>query len=186
MSSACTFTTSAINISWLLFDGQKAARAAATPKQGNEAGGSLSEPASAPAEIAPAVWNRPEALAALDDDEDLLRRLARVLCEDLRSRETHMAAAQNASDSATLRRLAHAVKNSAGAMRLDLLRARAGEAERSEDSTLPASVERMRHAMREALLLLEAEPGCMQSQEVSVHSAGAALCSGAASQKGEC
>lgn len=181
-----TFSGLRSELAALLFDGQKAARAAAAPKQGNEAGGSLSEPASAPAEIAPAVWNRPEALAALDDDEDLLRRLARVLCEDLRSRETHMAAAQNAGDSATLRRLAHAVKNSAGAMRLDLLRARAGEAERSEDSTLPASVERMRHAMREALLLLEAEPGCMQSQEVSVHSAGAALCSGAASQKGEC
>lgn len=70
-------------------------------------------------------------------------------------------------------------------MRLDLLQARAGEAEMSEDNALPASVERMRCAMREALLLLEAEPGCMQTPEKAVPSAGAVLCSGAASQRGE-
>ena len=134
----------------------------------------------------PAVWNRTEALAALDYDEDLLCRLARVLCQDLRNREGHIEAAKNAGNSASLRRLAHAVKNSAGAMSFDFLCACADEAEKADDTALPASVERMRRAMREALLLLEAEPGCMQDSGKSAGSAGAEPSFGAASRKGEC
>ena len=134
-----------------------------------------------------AAWNRSEALAALDDDEDLLRRLARVLCQDLRNREAHVQAAQDAGDSATLRRLAHAVKNSAGVMRLDLLRKCAGEAETADDKSLWQSVERMRRAMREALQLLDEAPDNEDLEDADMaDSAEAVLCTSVTSQKGAC
>lgn len=182
-----TFSGLRHELAALLFEGVGPARAKAAPEPGGAAAASVPLPACASdANGGHAAWNRSEALAALDDDEDLLRRLARVLCQDLRNREAHIQAAQDAGDSATLRRLAHAVKNSAGVMRLDLLRMCAGEAETSDDKSLPASVERMRRAMREALLLLDVAPGNGEDQEDGAGSAEAALCPSMTSQKGEC
>lgn len=182
-----TFSSLRHELAALLFEGVGPARAKAASGPG---GAMAPAPVSAGASDASgehAAWNRSEALAALDDDEDLLRRLARVLCQDLRNREAHVQAAQDAGDSATLRRLAHAVKNSAGVMRLDLLRKCAGEAETADDKSLWESVERMRRAMREALHLLDEAPDNEDLEDADMaDSAEAVRCTSVTSQKGAC
>ena len=108
-------------------------------------------------EEALAIWNRQAAMDALDDDLQLLTRLAEVLRGDLRIRDAELAAALAAEDDACLRRLGHAVKNSAGTMRFDVLRARACSVEKAQETDLGQAVIEMRAALREALDMLDKE-----------------------------
>ena len=100
-------------------------------------------------------WNRQEALAALDHDPELLVQLAEVLRKDLQTRGARLEAALSTGDAHSLRRLAHAVKNSAGTMRFDVLHARAGDAESAPEADLEQAVAHMRRALREALAMLD-------------------------------
>lgn len=108
-----------------------------------------------PHEEALVPWNRQEALAALDHDPELLVQLAEVLRKDLQTRGAHLEAALSTGDAHNLRRLAHAVKNSAGTMRFDVLHARAGDAESAPEADLEQAVAHMRRALREALAMLD-------------------------------
>jgi HPt (histidine-containing phosphotransfer) domain-containing protein len=96
---------------------------------------------------------------ALDDDLELLTRLAGVLRGDLRIRDAELEAALAAGDDACLRRLGHAVKNSAGTMRFDVLRARACQVEQAQKTDIEQAVTGMRAALREALDMLDKELG---------------------------
>ena len=100
-------------------------------------------------------WNRQEALAALDHDHELLTQLAEVLRKDLQARGAHLEAALSAGDTYNLRRLAHAVKNSAGTMRFDVLHARAGDTESAHEVDLEQAAAHMRRALHEALAMLD-------------------------------
>ena len=100
-------------------------------------------------------WNRQEALAALDHDHELLTQLAEVLRKDLQARGAHLEAALSAGDAYNLRRLAHAVKNSAGTMRFDVLHARAGDTESAQEADLEQAAAHMRRALHEALAMLD-------------------------------
>lgn len=100
-------------------------------------------------------WNRQEALAALDHDHELLTQLAEVLRKDLQARSAHLEAALSAGDTYNLRRLAHAVKNSAGTMRFDVLHARAGDTESAHEVDLEQAAAHMRRALHEALAMLD-------------------------------
>lgn len=108
-------------------------------------------------EEALALWNRQAAMDALDDDLQLLTRLAGVLRGDLRIRDAELEAALAAGDEACLRRLGHAVKNSAGTMRFDVLRARACHVEQTQKTDIGQAVIEMRAALREALNMLDKE-----------------------------
>lgn len=94
---------------------------------------------------------------ALDGDLQLLTRLAEVLRGDLRTRDAELEAALTAGDDACLRRLGHAVKNSAGTMRFDALHARAWQVEKAQKADLAQTVDQMRAALREALDMLDKE-----------------------------
>ncbi|MDD4702038.1 MAG: ATP-binding protein, partial [Desulfovibrio sp.] len=102
------------------------------------------------------AWNRHEALAALDGDPELLLHLAGVLRSDLQTRDAHLAEALAAGDAHNMRRLAHAVKNSAGTMRFDVLHARAGAAEKAGEADLAQAAAQMRLALHKALATLDA------------------------------
>ena len=104
-----------------------------------------------------ALWNRQAAMDALDDDLQLLMRLAEVLRGDLRVRDAELDAALAAGDDACLRRLGHAVKNSAGTMRFDVLRERACHVEQAQKTDIGQAVTEMRAALREALDMLDKE-----------------------------
>ena len=108
-------------------------------------------------EEALALWNRQAAMDALDDDLQLMTRLAGVLRGDLRIRDAELEAALAAGDDACLRRLGHAVKNSAGTMRFDVLRARACHVEQAQKTDMEHAVTEMRAALREALDMLDKE-----------------------------
>lgn len=108
-------------------------------------------------EEALALWNRPAAMDALDHDLQLLTQLAGVLRGDLRTRDAELEAALAAGDDVCLRRLGHAVKNSAGTMRFDALRERACHVEKAQKADLGQAVTRMRAALREALDMLDKE-----------------------------
>lgn len=108
-------------------------------------------------EEALALWNRQAAMDALDGDLQLLTRLAKVLREDLRIRDSELEAALAAGDDVCLRRLGHAVKNSAGTMRFDVLHARARHVEKAQKADLALAVAQMRAALREALDMLDKE-----------------------------
>lgn len=110
-------------------------------------------------EEALALWNRQAAMDALDDDPQLLTQLAGVLRGDLRIRDAELEKALAAGDDACLRRLGHAVKNSAGTMRFDVLRARACHVEQAQKPDLGLAVTRMRAALRETLDMLDKELG---------------------------
>ncbi len=113
--------------------------------------------ADAPGKEALALWNRQAAMDALDDDLQLLMRLAGVLRGDLRVRDAELEAALAAGDDACLRRLGHAVKNSAGTMRFDVLRERACHVEQAQKTDIGQAVTEMRAALREALDMLDKE-----------------------------
>ncbi|MBB5144103.1 ATP-binding protein [Desulfovibrio intestinalis] len=108
-----------------------------------------------PQEEALMPWNRQEALAALDHDHELLVQLAEVLRKDLQARGAHLEAALSAGDAYNLRRLAHAVKNSAGTMRFDVLHARAGDTESAQEADLEQAAAHMQRALHEALAMLD-------------------------------
>ena len=82
-----------------------------------------------------------------------------MLRGDLRIRDAELEAALAAGDDACLRRLGHAVKNSAGTMRFDVLRARACQVEQAQKTDMEQVVTAMRAALREALNMLDKELG---------------------------
>ena len=77
----------------------------------------------------------------------------------MRIRDAELEAALAAGDDACLRRLGHAVKNSAGTMRFDVLRARACHVEQAQKTDMEQAVTEMRAALREALDMLDKELG---------------------------
>ena len=77
----------------------------------------------------------------------------------MRIRDAELEAALAAGDDACLRRLGHAVKNSAGTMRFDVLRARACQVEQAQKTDMEQAVTEMRAALREALDMLDKELG---------------------------
>lgn len=110
-----------------------------------------------------AVWDSAAALAALDNDAELLRSLADVFETELTQRGNAVDAALGAGLSTVtgaelndLRRAAHACKNSAGILRLDRLRDAAAAAESANEEELATAARRMRAAMDEALEALRA------------------------------
>lgn len=111
-----------------------------------------------------AVWNRKAALEALDNDAELFKSLVGVLASELHERLAVLQAALAASDEDLMRRTAHACKNSAGIMRLDLLRAAATAAEFADFSHLPEAARALRKAMIEAQQVLAAEQNPEQAQ----------------------
>ena len=82
-----------------------------------------------------------------------------MLRGDLRIRDAELEAALAAGDDACLRRLGHAVKNSAGTMRFDVLRARACQVEQAQKTDMEQAVTEMRAALREALDMLDKDLG---------------------------
>ena len=91
-------------------------------------------------EDAPVIWDRAAALAAADQDGELLRTLVTALRDDLPRLEGELAAARKmAADPAVpaaqtaeaLRRAAHALKNSAATLCLGELRLRAAALEQA-------------------------------------------------------
>ena len=103
------------------------------------------------------VWNRNAALEALDGDEDVLKSLANVLERELRERLQTLDTAISTGDLEQLRRTAHACKNSAGVMRLDLLRAAAAATEGAESAAIAEETQKLRSAMQEAVQALAAD-----------------------------
>ncbi|MFT4300963.1 MAG: ATP-binding protein [Desulfovibrio sp.] len=141
----------------------------------------------APHEEALMPWNRQEALAALDHDPELLLQLAEVLRKDLQTRGAHLEAALGAGDAYNLRRLAHAVKNSAGTMRFDVLHARAGDTENAQEADLEQAAAHMRRALQEALAMLDEYLGVEPDANFAAGKAAAPECDPAsAGRKGDC
>ena len=102
------------------------------------------------------IWNRNAALEALDGDEDVLKSLANVLEHELHERMQALDAAISTGDFEQLRRTAHACKNSAGVMRLDLLRAAATATEDAQSAHISEEAQKLRTAMQEAAQVLAA------------------------------
>lgn len=104
------------------------------------------------------VWDASAALAAMDGDREIFVRLLAVLQQDLlRMREelaTALAPAGGPDATGSVRRLAHACKNSAGTMRLDRLHAVAALAEKAEQQHLPQAGQELLAAITQALDLL--------------------------------
>lgn len=102
------------------------------------------------------VFDRAAALDGMDGEEALLRRLCGVFAQEL---PTQLAALRGATHSDELRRLAHAVKNSAGTLGLRRLReagerlerAAAGGADAGEMAKLRAALETEAHRALAAL-----------------------------------
>lgn len=101
------------------------------------------------------VWDREGAVAAMDGDEALLKDLLAVLHEDLRIKQKELTQAAAAKDATSIRRLAHACRNSAGTMRLMRLRTAAAQAEKAKEAQLSASVTCLQTALAEALAALQ-------------------------------
>ena len=110
------------------------------------------------------VWNRSEALKALDSDQDLLKNLAEVLQAELKERQQVLDSAIAAGDSELLRRTAHACKNSAGVMHLYQLGETALATENAPDDRIAAEAQKLGCAMKEAVRLLAAENGRSDAQ----------------------
>lgn len=102
------------------------------------------------------VWNRNAALAALDGDEAILKSLAEVLEKELAERLQTLDVAIAEKDMEQLRRTAHACKNSAGVMRLDLLREAAAATEAAPPDRVAVEARRLRAAMQNASQALAA------------------------------
>ena len=104
------------------------------------------------------VWDASAALAAMDGDREIFVRLLVVLQQDLlRMREelaTALAPTGGPDAAGSVRRLAHACKNSAGTMRLDRLHAVAALAEKAEQQHLPQAGQELLAAITQALDLL--------------------------------
>lgn len=101
------------------------------------------------------VWDREGAAAAMDGDEALLQQLLAVLHEDLRAKQEELRRAVALKDATTMRRLAHACKNSAGTMRLMRLRTAAAQAEKAKEAELATAAACLRAALAEALAALQ-------------------------------
>ena len=108
-------------------------------------------PEDAPVEGAvPVIWDRAAALAAADQDEELLRTLVTALRDDLPRLEADLEAARElAADPAApvahaaeaLRRAAHALKNSAATLCFEELRLRAAALEQAARQVLEGTPE---------------------------------------------
>lgn len=100
---------------------------------------------------APVIWDRAAALAAADQDEELLRTLVTALRDDLPRLEADLEAArERAADPAApvahaaeaLRRAAHALKNSAATLCFEELRLRAAALEQAARQVLAGAPEK--------------------------------------------
>ena len=87
----------------------------------------------------------------------MLKSLANVLERELRERLQALNTAISTGDLEQLRRTAHACKNSAGVMRLDLLRAAAAATEGAESAAIAEAAQKLRSAMQEAVQALAAD-----------------------------
>ncbi|MBQ3060638.1 MAG: response regulator [Desulfovibrio sp.] len=105
------------------------------------------------------VWDEAGARAAMDDDADIFSHMLTVLVAELQRMDSELKAALADSDITTVRRLAHACKNSAGAMRLLRLQARAAQTEKAPDSHLAHEGQLLLAALAEALAALPATAG---------------------------
>lgn len=109
-----------------------------------------------PAANAIPVWDAASALAAMDNDREVLEQLLAVLRVDLRETAAQLRAAVEAGEGVTVRRLAHSCKNSAGTVRLARLQQAAAKAEKADDESLAAAAKDLQAAVSEALALLDA------------------------------
>lgn len=119
--------------------------------RGSSGGGQQEPPVPCGAEeTAPVIWDRAAALAATEQDEELLRTLVTALRDDLpRLRAGLEAARELAADPAApaartaepLRRAAHALKNSAATLCFEELRLRAAALEQAARQALAGTPE---------------------------------------------
>ncbi|WP_165175915.1 ATP-binding protein [Desulfovibrio sp. ZJ369] len=106
------------------------------------------------------VWDREAALAAVDNDRELLEHLLAVLRVDLRETAAQLRAAVAAGEVMTIRRLAHSCKNSAATLRLVRLQQAAARTGKAASASLAAAADELQAAVSEALALLhELEQG---------------------------
>ena len=111
-----------------------------------------------------ALWNSNAALEELDNDIEVFKSLVGVLASELHERLAALQTALAAGDEELVRRTAHACKNSAGIMRLDLLRAASTEAEFADSSHLQEAAHALLNAIIEASRVLAADMNPKQVQ----------------------
>lgn len=114
--------------------------------RGSSGGGQQEPPVPCGAEeTAPVIWDRAAALAATEQDEELLRTLVTALRDDLPRLQAGLEAARElAADPAApaaLRRAAHALKNSAATLCFEELRLRAAALEQAARQALAGTPE---------------------------------------------
>ena len=134
--------------------------------RGSSGGGQQEPPVPCGAEeTAPVIWDRAAALAATEQDEELLRTLVTALRDDLpRLRAGLEAARELAADPAApaahtaeaLRRVAHALKNSAATLCFEELRLRAAALEQAARQALAGTPEKAEGLMPLAAACAEA------------------------------
>ena len=134
--------------------------------RGSSGGGQQEPPVPCGAkETAPVIWDRAAALAATEQDEELLRTLVTALRDDLpRLRAGLEAARELAADPAApaahtaeaLRRAAHALKNSAATLCFEELRLRAAALEQAARQALAGTPEKAEGLMPLAAACAEA------------------------------
>ena len=106
--------------------------------------------------VSPPVFDRDGALEDLEGDAALLRRLGALWLTELEERRTELLAAQEAGDMPTVRRVAHAWKNSCAVLHLQRLHALCGMLEKAGPDAWNSLMPEVLAAVEEAAAALNA------------------------------